>query len=334
MTIRGAVQTDKPAIINLLKKSLGESVIPITEKLWSWKHEQNAFGNSFVLLAEENSDIIGVRAFMQWNWLWNGIIYKAIRAVDTATHPGHQGKGIFKKLTLKQIEICKEQGIHFVYNTPNEQSMPGYLKMGWEKQGRMPLKLKILRPFSMAYSKSLNKNKFASLLNEDVSPVQTWNTDIIDLFKKYQPQQTNQLGTNITSAYIAWRYAENPLYRYNYFTDNKNYVLISRIKMHSFTKELRLVDFFELNSNAGNLKIVSHIKNEIAAFCRNNKIDFISISGQQYFYYRKYFKWMGVIPVRPLGPIVTLKNLNMEDKFAELMNTSNWNYSLGDMELF
>jgi hypothetical protein len=40
-------------MIGLLKKSLGEGLIPKSEALWNWKHEQNPFGASFVLLAEE-----------------------------------------------------------------------------------------------------------------------------------------------------------------------------------------------------------------------------------------------------------------------------------------
>src|SRR5690242_1982453 len=70
MQIRPATPQDKPAMIGLLKKSLGEGMIPKSEALWDWKHEQNPFGASFVLLAEENGVLIGLRAFMQWQWKW------------------------------------------------------------------------------------------------------------------------------------------------------------------------------------------------------------------------------------------------------------------------
>lgn len=161
MQLRPADPKDKSAIIDLLKKSLGESTIPKSEALWNWKHEQNPFGPSYILLAEENNMLVGLRAFMQWEWQWKGKIYKAIRAVDTATHPDYQGKGIFKKLTLQQIEICRQQGISFVFNTPNNQSKPGYLKMGWIEQGKLPLKFKLLRPLSLAYYRLADKNRFS-----------------------------------------------------------------------------------------------------------------------------------------------------------------------------
>jgi hypothetical protein len=43
---------------------------------------------------------------------------------------------------------------------------------------------------------------------------------------------------------------------------------------------------------------------------------------------------MGLIPVQSRGPIVTLRDLNMNEQFPELLDIKNWGYSLGDMELF
>jgi GNAT superfamily N-acetyltransferase len=319
-------------MIGLLKKSLGEGLIPKSEELWNWKHEQNPFGASFVLLAEENGALIGLRAFMQWQWKWNNTIYKAIRAVDTATHPDHQGKGIFKKLTLQQLELCKQQGIHFVFNTPNDQSRPGYLKMGWVQQGKMPLKLKVLNPIALAYAIAFKRGKTASGA-EDPTPSQTWDPRVFDLMNKFE-SKTTHLNTLLSSSYIRWRYAENPLFRYNYFTDYENFLLIGRIKSHSFTRELRLVDCMLFNNASTNKRINSLISKAVLPYCKNNKIQFISFSGQQYQTYQSALNWMGMIPVQNRGPIVTLRDLNMNEKFPELLEINNWGYSLGDMELF
>jgi GNAT superfamily N-acetyltransferase len=331
MQIRSAIPKDKPAIIDLLKKSLGESTIPKSEALWDWKHEQNPFGASFVLVAEENEKLIGLRAFMQWEWLWRGHTYKAIRAVDTATHPEHQGKGIFKKLTLYQIEICRQQGVSFVFNTPNHQSKPGYLKMGWVEQGRLPLKFKLLRPLSLAYSKILNEKKFPE---DDLhaSPKQVWGLDLAAF--KITPLNTDQVCTHVSSNYISWRYENNPLFRYSYISDNVNFLLIFRIKKHSFASELRIVEFILLSPDPDSKKLNKQLSKLAREFCKANKIDFISISGLQYSIHKDCFNWMGIIPVRALGPSITLKDLNMKEKFSELLEIKNWNYSLGDLELF
>jgi hypothetical protein len=54
----------------------------------------------------------------------------------------------------------------------------------------------------------------------------------------------------------------------------------------------------------------------------------------QYRTFRAYFAWMGWLPVRALGPVITLRDLNMKDTFHHLLNTRNWCYSIGDLELF
>src|SRR5688500_12323348 len=117
MEIREATEADIPAIVALLKISLGENLMPKSDRYWRWKHLENPFGPSPVLLCWEGGNLIGVRAFMRWRWMWEQKNYHAVRAVDTATHPGHQGKGIFKRLTLSLVERCRHED-HFVFNTP------------------------------------------------------------------------------------------------------------------------------------------------------------------------------------------------------------------------
>lgn len=326
MQLRPATLQDRPGIINLLKDSLGESMIPKSEGLWNWKHEQNPAGASFVLLAEEEGQLIGVRAFMQWDWQWGDKKYKGIRAVDTATHPAHQGKGIFRKLTMKQLELCKEQGIDFVFNTPNEQSRPGYLKMGWQAQGRMPLKLQPMRPVSTAINILLKKSK-----NAPVLATADWNK-ALSTFAGKQPVSPSGIHTPYSTAYLSWRYATNPLFPYYFLTDYQNYLLVYRPKEHSKYLELRVTDFFLFGKSADSIR--GDVKKKLKQAAKDMKADFIAISGNVHTEYRQYLGGMGPIPVRQSGPIVTLRDLNVTDIFSKMMDAGNWSYSLGDMELF
>ena len=132
MIVRNATPEDIPAIVVLLQLSLGENLIKKSENTWNFKHVDNPFGTSHVLLAYEGDVLIGVRAFMKWKWQMGTQSWTAFRAVDTATHPDYQGKGIFKKLTLQALDDIQKGGETFVFNTPNEISRPGYLKMGWK----------------------------------------------------------------------------------------------------------------------------------------------------------------------------------------------------------
>ncbi len=330
MIIRSATDQDHEGIIDLLRDSLGESTIPKSAALWQWKHQNSPFGPSYVLVAEEEGKLIGLRAFMRWQWHRDGKIYSTIRAVDTATHPAHQGKGIFKKLTLQQAQLCKSDGVQFIFNTPNDQSRPGYLKMGWVAQGKMPLKIKAIQPIQTIVGKLQKIDKYS----DETNPVwnQKWTFSLFDLVNQYKPD-TNRLTTVLSPDYISWRYANNPLFKYQFFTDYKNYIIITRIKNYGFARELRIADFILINPSAKK-EINKHIKQELGQFVKEAKISFVSMSGQQYKINAAYLKWMGLLPSLQIGPIVTLKDLNMHEQFPNLLKIKNWGYSLGDMELF
>src|SRR5690606_36953423 len=96
--------------------------------------------------AVTENKIIGIRAFMRWRWQLGKETFSALRAVDTATHPDYRGRGIFKRLTLQAVGIATEDQDHLIFNTPNSQSLPGYLKMGWQEVAKLNIRLRPVNP--------------------------------------------------------------------------------------------------------------------------------------------------------------------------------------------
>jgi hypothetical protein len=91
-------------------------------------------------VAEADGRIVGFRTFLRWEFVAaDGRTVRAVRAVDTATDPDHQGQGIFTALTRAALAELPADGVELVFNTPNEKSLPGYLKMGWSTVGRLPV---------------------------------------------------------------------------------------------------------------------------------------------------------------------------------------------------
>jgi GNAT superfamily N-acetyltransferase len=76
----------------------------------------------------------------------DGTTINAVRAVDTATHPDWQGRGIFSRLTLGALDDLRDDGVDCVFNTPNDKSRPGYLKMGWQQVGKVPVSVRLTGP--------------------------------------------------------------------------------------------------------------------------------------------------------------------------------------------
>lgn len=329
MEVREATEADIPAIVALLKISLGESLMPKSERYWRWKHLENPFGQSPVLLCWEGHELIGVRAFMRWEWIDHGRVYHAVRAVDTATHPDHQGKGIFKKLTLSLVEYCKQRGDHFVFNTPNEQSRPGYLKMGWEEAGKFPVQISFQRPFTML------KN-FVS--NADTNNTEGQNSNI-----KYYLEHANlarlvddhqremkQTTTKISAHYLIWRYIDVPVARYVAIGEEHGArltgLIIGRIKKTRMGRELRITDYFlDVNSNGKELmrKFKESKKEWGIDYCTSSAA--ITKKSKQ--------ALSGLWLTAGVGPMVTIRSLGIEDLSA-LKDFKNWSPSLGDLELF
>ena len=277
MYIREATEEDIPQIVNLLKISLGESLMPKSEAFWRWKHIDNPFGKSPVLLAFEGDLLVGVRAFMRWEWRMGDTIFKSVRAVDTATHPEYQGKGIFKKLTLRLVEMCEQEGIHFIFNTPNSKSMPGYLKMGWENMGKLSIRV---RPILFSKPDLLEPEIFSG----DI-PFPIENSMNLE----------SKMVTRYSLSFFKWRYAGNPFIKY-YQIVEKEGILIYRLKKGKLGNEFRIVDQVGHNS-------YGHILN----FAKRSKARFISSNFDH--------KTLLRSTLLPLGPAITVRNLDINFDF-------------------
>lgn len=326
MEIRAATEEDIPSIVNLLKHSLGESLMPKSEAFWRWKHIENPFGPSPVLLCFEGDELIGVRAFLRWQWTSQGIVYKAVRAVDTATHPEHQGKGIFKKLTLSLVGLCKEEGDQFVFNTPNNQSKPGYIKMGWVEGGRLPIRFSIKKPFSIVRN-AISKRRPLPI-HEDSSVAKCLQHPDFELL--LSEQNHNSITTKTSLAYLKWRYSQVPVANYLAISDETssrlNGVIICRIKQTGYGRELRITDHF--STSQVNKK---ELMKRLADCTKQWKIDFVTRSATLGSFGEKLFN--GLYFHADAGPIVTLRELQLTD-LSNFMKFNKWSPSLGDLELF
>ena len=144
--LRRATDEDLATIVEVCGEALAWTDLPTDRAFFRWKHVDNWLGPSPIWVAEAKQQaddpaprIVGVRTMMRWALTDpNGVTHQMVRAVDTATLPSYQGRGIFSKLTVGAVEALTDDGVAAVFNTPNDKSRPGYLKMGWHEVGRVP----------------------------------------------------------------------------------------------------------------------------------------------------------------------------------------------------
>lgn len=313
MQIRIATTEDIFNIIPLIKSSLGESLVKKTPDIWNFKHIDNPFGNSHVLVATDDEKFVGVRAFMKWNWQLGNDFWVAYRAVDTATHPDFQGKGIFKKLTLKALYDVQENQETFVFNTPNDKSRPGYLKMGWVIVDALPIAIvpTIVYCFQNIFKKKvINTNQIETNRLEELCKI---HNEVLS--------ENNTIFTPKSVSYLKWRFEENPIQKYKVVSTNDSYVAMY-IKKRRFFKELRVVEV--ISSNESIHKKV--MQNAIIDYAIQNRCWITTLANKDLFRLRLYGKF---------GPKLTFKSLTKDTLFVtKALDINNWKYSLGDLELF
>jgi GNAT superfamily N-acetyltransferase len=144
LSIRAFEPADRDAVLDLLAASLGWRSDEQHRDFFAWKHEANPFGPSLAWVADDpDAGIVGFRTLLRWRFdRPGGGTVEAVRAVDTATAPSHRGAGIFSRLTRRALDEIAGAAVGFVFNTPNDQSRPGYLKLGWEEVGRLRVQVR------------------------------------------------------------------------------------------------------------------------------------------------------------------------------------------------
>lgn len=106
-----------------------------TKEQFQKKYIDNIFGKSIVEVVYLDGAPVAARGL--WRNDVNG--KKAYQPGDTCVTDACRGKGIFTVMTKKSIEMTDEDDL--IYNFPNQNSYPGYMKMGWKLVGEYGLVL-------------------------------------------------------------------------------------------------------------------------------------------------------------------------------------------------
>jgi GNAT superfamily N-acetyltransferase len=220
LVVRPFAADDLPRVLELLEASLGGGPAGRRQpELFRWKHLESPFGPSHMLVAEHACRLVGLRAFMRWRFSAPGGTLEAARAVDTATHPDYQGKGIFTRLTLDLLEAI-EGRVDLVFNTPNAKSGPGYLKMGWSEVGRLPVAVRPRRPLRLLAGRPA-PDPAPHVPAAPAAAVLDRGADLATLLAR-EPAHPGALATPRDPDYLNWRYGAAPLLDYRAVTEERD----------------------------------------------------------------------------------------------------------------
>lgn len=311
VTIRTAEPGDSAQVIDLLRVSLGKGNDPLYDDFFRWKHEQNPFGASPSWVALVDGEVVGFRTFMRWEFVRDAKIVRAVRAVDTATAPSFRGRGVFSMLTRVAVADLRAEGIDMVFNTPNEQSRPGYLKMGWQLVGRLPV---LLRPRGLTSAPAIGRARTAANLWSEPSSAGVSLTEASErlLEAVSAPGTSGRLRTRHSADYIAWRYGFDPLH-YRVMPGPGGDWAVFRVRKRGGATEAVIAET-PTGTAAGHRSVVR-------AVLRATRADYAIMIGSAS---------LGAIPVPLLGPTLTCLPLGL----PSVPPLSAWDLQMGDVEMF
>jgi GNAT superfamily N-acetyltransferase len=319
---RPATDGDQPAVLALLQASLGWVPDDDYERFFAWKHRQSPFGPSPAWVAVDGERVVGFRTFMPWEFERDGVPVRAVRAVDTATHPDYQGRGVFTALTRSALDDLRADGVAFVFNTPNEKSRPGYLKMGWRLVGRLPVAARPRSPLSLLrvarartaadkWSAETGAGVPAAEALGDREAVSRW-------LKGAGTAPAGVLQTKRTPEYLAWRYGFEPL-RYRALTvGDGDGLVIFRLRRRGEALEAAVCE--ELLPPDSRLRPAA-----LREVVRSTGADHAVLVGAAR-------PAHGLLPVPGQGPTLVWRAVCAGE--AEFPELDRWTLNLGDVELF
>lgn len=342
LVVRRADPTDIDPILELLRLSLGEGRIPRSREYWAWKHERNPFGPSPVLVAEANGQIVGVRAFMRWSWSSREATIPAVRAVDTATHPDWRGRGVFSRLTQALVQEMRDEGVALVFNTPNEISRPGYLKMGWSSLGRVSLWVRPRRWLRLTRALIKREREEGKGIDRDMAATgRAGPRPLSELvraseredFLERLPRFDARLSTRLTPEYLRWRYAAIPGFEYGAawsWEPDQRAAIVCRVRSHKGLRELRLCEAMVERGR----RSIRQAARLIGVVARETRADYAAAMAAAGTPERQALLWAGFVPAPRLGPVLTVRPLTNHRGDPDPLLRSSWHLSIGDLELF
>jgi GNAT superfamily N-acetyltransferase len=303
LSVRGTSPEDADRIVDLAGRSLAWAADDRDRAFFRWKHHDNPFGASPGWAAFDGDRMVAFRTLLRWELRRDGERLALVRAVDTATDPEYQGRGLFRQLTTEAVDALTDGGVDAVFNTPNDQSMPGYLKMGWQVLGRPTL---MVQPTSPSAAVRMLRARVAA--DKWSLPVSV-GVPAVEVLPEVVVPPVEGWSTSRTREYLVWRYGFEPLgYR---AVEVAGGHAVFRVRHRGPLREVAIVDWL---SSSPDVRAVRRLVRS----CGDYAVA-LGLSSRH-----------GFVPVPRQGPVITWRTLAR----AQVPRLDDISFSLGDIELF
>jgi len=228
-------EADKDRLMDLFRKSFGSNM---SAELWEWKYLQNPSGQSEVVVATDNGNIVGARPFLYCDmWLADKRI-KTAQHCDTMVHPDYQNQGIFNRMGQFAIQHLRETGHTLSYGFPALTSQRGFAHQGYTKVVDTEILFRMLQPgrlftrrmrskllgeaLGFLYDKLINTRTGKTTEASDSFQIETHDRFIGELQHLDTLRDKRKIDLVRDERYLRWRFDQHPEQSYKYVLVKNN----------------------------------------------------------------------------------------------------------------
>jgi hypothetical protein len=314
--IRRYRDADLSEVLGLLASSLLWTEDPTHADFFRWKHQDNPFGPSLMWVAVKDDSIVGFRALLRWRFRVGSRMYPALRPVDTVTHPRFRRRGVFRHLTAHALGSLEDDSAAFLFNTPDPESLPQYLKLGWRVAQRPLLCARLRLPPRLHHLKRAwtHADQFSQNTPVGESMAEVDNRELSALMDAQNPIKNTRWSTEDSVPFRQWRYGFSSL-AYRFLPIEDKGALIFRLRRRGSAVEAVIC---ETHSPGG----TSPVRSGVGRLLRLTGADYALTLGPSSLR-------GGWLPLPKVGPTIVWRPL-----MADLLDLRFWDPSLGEIELF
>lgn len=229
IVIEGLADNDIPEAAVLLKEIFRETDAQkldlLDEAFYRWQYEQT---ESPVVIARMNGEVVGHYPLTTYRAVSDGTPLKAAVIQDLVTRSDMRGRGVFRRMGDRALELAEELGYDLIYAFPNHRSFPGFiahhgythlmdirlrvspLSPSRVLETRLPLKplARFLRPFDRLCLSFFD----TSAPNCDIMEHSEPTDDVLASLDRLWEGAGAHIGTGVVrdGAYLGWRFFRRP----------------------------------------------------------------------------------------------------------------------------
>jgi GNAT superfamily N-acetyltransferase len=289
-----------------------------------------------MFVADRHGQIIGLRAFMRWRFRAGGRAepIRAVQSVDAATHPDYQRQGIFTRLTEQAVDNLRST-TDLIYNTPNEKSLPGNLKLGWQVVGRLSVRVQCPRPLrAIASARTTRIDRGGEKITASSAPLAAAafaNSGAVSDLLSTAGSAEKRISTDRDLQYLRWRYGSSAPFKYHVVTEGGSSgelagMAIFRLRRRGRLREAAVTEVIVRPSSDG---VGRHLLHEVI---RRTPADHLVCSFARSTPGDRAASSTAALRI-PIRRSLAVNRLNL-DLEPDPTDRESWALTLGDLEIF